>query len=222
MLEKYPWFHIQFYELFFTLFIRWNERKKAGCIRGVSYREMWWQWYYEAAQSLLTFDSRNDVSFLRRQNWSNSGPFLGWLFRDCFRLQIWRRKFTLNLNDRIHSNGDNSVMVDRGKTSAFKFILQPCNWFQPDSTSFNQIAIFALGASNNSTQLHPATIIGQFGLQCGTPISAANCDWVQLLDWTRLNRRELETTTTNENQWKPLKMDIILKLWPNLWVYDCF
>ena len=72
---------------FFTLLIRWNERKKAGCIRGVSYREMWWQWHYEAAQSLLTFDSRNDVSIPWRQNWSNSGSVF---------LQIWRTKFTLN------------------------------------------------------------------------------------------------------------------------------
>ena len=72
---------------FFTLLIRWNERKKAGCIRGVSHHEMWWQWHYEAAQSLLTFDSRNDVSIPWRQNWSNSGSVF---------LQIWRTKFTLN------------------------------------------------------------------------------------------------------------------------------
>ena len=123
---------------------------------------------------------------------------LGWLFRDFFRLQIWRRKFTLNLNDRIHSNGDNSVMVDRGKTSAFKFILQPCNWFQPDSTSFNQIPIFALGASNSSNQLQPATIIG---LQCGIP---HKCSKLQLSPIIELNKIEPERTRNHYNQWKPM------------------
>ena len=115
---------------FFTLFIRWNERTEAGCIRGVSYREMWWQWHYEAAQSLLTFDSRNDVSIPWRQNWSNSGSAF---FKD--------QKSKIHFELRNHSDGDNGVTnrltVDRGKTPTFKFILR-WDLFKSSSTVVNR------------------------------------------------------------------------------------
>ena len=111
---------------FFTLFIRWNERKKAGCIRGVSYREMWWQWHYEAAQSLLTFDSRNDVSIPWRQNWSNSGSAF---------FQFWRRKFTLNFEIT-----QTAIMVLRTDLRLTAVKRQPSSLFF-DRTSSHQVQL---------------------------------------------------------------------------------
>ena len=111
---------------FFTLFIRWNERTEAGCIRGVSYREMWWQWHYEAAQSLLTFDSRNDVSIPWRQNWSNSGSAF---------FKIRRIKFTLNFEITR-----TVIMVLRTDLRLTAVKRQPSSLFF-DKTGSNQIQL---------------------------------------------------------------------------------
>ena len=121
------WVQIQFCVfLFYVVYsMKWTHRSWLHT-RGVSYREMWWQWHYEAAQSLLTFDSRNDVWIPWRQNWSNSGSAF---------FKIRRIKFTLNFEIT-----QTVIMVLRTDLRLTAVKRQPSSLFF-DKTCSNQVQL---------------------------------------------------------------------------------